>query len=118
MVQYLHMKLLSSWKNKEGGLSILGIVLIVVIAIIVLSYFNIDVQSHVEDEQTQSNLSYVWNGVVNFWDRYLEGPILYFWNNIFIALLWNGFVHNMLMLGNGQSPIDFNFEWLPPYNPQ
>lgn len=117
MVQYPHMKLLSSWKNKEGGLSLIGIAVLVVIAIIVISYFGIDVQSEVEAPQTQSNLSYVWNGVVHFWDRYLEGPILYFWNNIFIALLWNGFVHNMLQLGNGQPPIDFSLDWLPPYTP-
>ena len=100
--------------KKEGGLSIISIVILIVIAIFVLSYFGISIQSNVEAPQTQSNLSYVWGGVVNVWNTYLEGPILYFWNNIFIALLWNGFVHNMSLLGDGQAPISFDLSW---YNP-
>lgn len=112
------MKLSSQYIKKESGLSVIGIILLVVIGIFILSYFGISVQDNVENPTTQGNLSYVWGGVMHVWDTYLEGPILYFWNNIFIALLWNGFVHNMTLLGNGQPPLDFNLEWLPPYNPQ
>ena len=110
------MKLFYSWKNKQGGISLLGIIIIVIIAIIVMSHFGISIQSNVESPQAQSNLSYVWGGVTHIWTTYLQAPILYFWNNIFIALLWNGFVHNMTLLGNGHPPIDFNLNWLPPHN--
>lgn len=105
------------YNNNERGLSILGIVILVVIGIFILSYFGVSIQSNVESPQTQSNLSYVWGGVTSVWNTYLAGPILYLWNNIFIGLLWNGFIYNMTMVGGGEMPIDFSLDWAPPYNP-
>ncbi len=84
----------------------LKLILIIIILIIVLSYFNIDIRGAVEAPQTQSNLQYVWGWVALVWADYLRGPALYFWNDIFIDLLWNSFVSNLQRIKQGQ-PNDF-----------
>ncbi len=88
------------FKNDNRGL--IKWIVIIIIAIIVLSYFGFDLRGIVESEQTQNNLGYVWGGIVLVWDSYLSQPILYFWNNIFIDLLWNSFIDNMERIKAGQ----------------
>jgi len=39
---------------------------------------------------------------VTVWNSYLSQPILYFWHNIFIDLLWNSFIDNMERIRDGQ----------------
>ena len=90
--------------NRQRGL--IKLIIIIIIAIIVLSYFGFDLRSIVEAPQTQDNLGYVWGFVVSIWDNYLKGPILYFWNNIFIDLLWETFVSNFERIKAGE-PTDF-----------
>jgi hypothetical protein len=68
---------------------ILGLVII-----IVLSFFGYDLKAIIEAPQTQSNLSYTWGGVTTAWN-YVKGPIMYFYNNIFIGILWKAFIHNL-----------------------
>lgn len=70
-------------------------IVIGLIALLVLSFFGYDLQSIVEAPITQRNLGYVWDGVTFIWDEYLSRPITYFWNNIFIGILWNSFLHNL-----------------------
>jgi len=76
--------------------------IILIIVIIVLSAFNIDIKSIVESEQAQSNFSYVWNFAKIVWYDYLSDPVTYFWNNIFISLLWTSFVDNMERIKAGE----------------
>jgi len=75
-------------------------VIIVVIAIIVLSYLGFDLRSIVEADQTQGNLHYVWELVKTAWDRYLEGPALWTWENI-VKPVWELFTQNLNRLKNG-----------------
>ncbi len=88
----------------EGFIRIKTIILII-LGILVLSFLSFDIQSFIEAPQTQSNLGYVWSGVVYVWQEYLENPLTYFWNNIFIDLLWNSFIANLqsIQSGNGNS---------------
>lgn len=86
--------------NQKG---FLRLILLIIIVIIVLSYFNIDIRGVVEAPQTQSNLQYVWGWVTLVWNEYLRSPVLYFWHNIFIDLLWESFVNNMERIKQGQS---------------
>lgn len=71
------------------------------IAILALSFFGYDIQNIVEAPGTQKNLNYVGGGVVTVWEKYLEYPIKYFWNNIFIGILWNSFMHNLGKVNSG-----------------
>ncbi|OGD68987.1 hypothetical protein A2996_01455 [Candidatus Campbellbacteria bacterium RIFCSPLOWO2_01_FULL_34_15] len=79
--------------NKNSGF--LQLVLVIIIGIIILSYFGFNLRGIVEAPQTQENLGYAWGLVTDFWNTYLAGPVLYFWNDIFIDLLWSSFVENM-----------------------
>ena len=90
--------------NKNKGF--IRLIILIIIGIIVLSYFNINVKSIVESPVAQENIGYVWGLVTFVWAEYLATPLLYFWNNIFIALLWDSFVDNMERIRAGE-PNDF-----------
>ena len=81
-------------------------ILLVIILIIVLSYFNIDIRGIIEAPQTKENFGYLWGWSVFIWSEYLSNPILYFWNNIFIDLLWESFISNLERIKGGE-PHDF-----------
>ena len=82
------------------------LIVLFVILILIISYFGIDLRAIVESPETQGNLGYVWGLVVTVWHGYLERPILYFWNNIFVDLLWESFVSNLERIKDG-APHDF-----------
>lgn len=66
--------------KNEGGF--IKMVIIIVIAIIILSYYGVDIKTLITSDQVQSNLSYVWGIVVKIWDLFVE----YIWTPI-IGLL-------------------------------
>ena len=86
-------------------------IIVIIIAIIVLSYFGFDLQAIVESPETQGNLGYVWGLATLLWTDYLMQPVLYFWNNIFINLLWETFVSNLERIRDGEPT---NFELNTP----
>ncbi|MCX6757991.1 MAG: hypothetical protein NTZ44_03880 [Candidatus Nomurabacteria bacterium] len=88
--------------KKNGGISILRILILAFLLIFVLSYFHVDIQSTVENPQTQSNLNYVRGQTESLWTHYLAGPAHYIWQDIFVNLLWSAFVTNMQRIRDGQ----------------
>jgi hypothetical protein len=92
---------------KEGGISILGIILLTIILIFVLSYFNISVKSVVESPTAKDNVNYVGGAGKNLWNDYLKKPVTYFWDKVVVDLLWASFVSNMERIRDGQ-PTDFD----------
>jgi len=91
-------------RNKQGGL--IKWILIFVIFIIIISYLGLDLRAIVESPETQGNIGYVWSLTTTAWNNYLKSPVLYFWNNIFIDLLWESFVSNLERIKAGD-PNDF-----------
>lgn len=92
--------------QKNGGISILGILFLGVLLILVLSYFHISLRVVVEDPVTQDNFNYVGGASRSLWDRYLKGPASYLWNDVFIDIFWQSFINNMERIRDGQ-PTDF-----------
>ena len=88
------------FKNDKRGL--VKWIVIILIAVIVLSFFGFNLRSIIESDLTQNNLGYLWGLGVIVWDDYLSQPILYFWHNIFINLLWDSFVDNMERIKVGE----------------
>ncbi len=127
------------FKNKinstvKGSLSILGIFMLAVIAIVILSYFHVSLQSVIEDpnntnsvknvvqsQDTQNNVNYVINSISNawndLWDNYLSVPFTSFYNNIWLTYIWHPFIDNMQRIHNAQ-PTDFDLNAPTVYNPQ
>jgi len=64
----------------------------IIIALIILSYFGFDLRSLIESPQTQANLNYFLDLLKNIWDNYIWKGIMYFWNNIFIGYIWKNIV--------------------------
>ncbi|MBI4692222.1 MAG: hypothetical protein HY773_02145 [Candidatus Terrybacteria bacterium] len=79
-------------------------IILIIILLIVLSYFGINIRSLFESDLFKNNFNYVWGGVKYVWETYLLGPVKYLWNNIFIDLLWNSFIENMDRIRQGKSP--------------
>lgn len=102
--------------NLKAGFISLKTLVIIVLIIITLGFFGINIEEDVAgNEDVQDNVSYVWTGVVNFWDRYLSGPADYIWNDVFIDLIWESFIVNMQSLRNGESPTNFELQGDLPY---
>ncbi len=77
-------------------------IIIFIIFIMIMSYFGIDLRAIVESPASQGNLGYIWSLSSTVWNNYLKSPVLYFWNNIFINLLWNSFIDSLDRIKNVQ----------------
>jgi hypothetical protein len=77
-------------------------VIIIVIALLVLSYYGFSLRTLVESPTTQDNFGYVATTTVTFWNKYLEKPAGYLWNDVFINLIWDPAIDNLTKIKNGQ----------------
>ena len=84
---------------KNQGL--IKLIVIVIIGILVLSYFGINIQSIAESPTSQSNFSYVYGIISGIWNGYLRGPVLYLWNDVFVGILWDTFKGAMADIKTG-----------------
>ncbi len=71
----------------QGGF--IKIIVIIVVALLVLSYFGFNLRSLADSPTTQDNFSYAASTTVNVWSKYLAKPATYVWNEIFLNLIWN-----------------------------
>jgi ABC-type Fe3+-siderophore transport system permease subunit len=76
-------------------------IILAILVILVLSFFGYDLQTIIEAPITQRNIHYTTEGVSFVWHEYLSQPVMYFWNNIFIGILWQAFVHNLARIDAG-----------------
>ncbi len=93
-------------RHKKGGISILGILLLAVVVIIVLSYFNISLKAVVESPATQNNFNYVGSSSRSLWNDYLAKPVSDVLNSKIVKTLWSSFIDNMQRIQKGE-PTDF-----------
>jgi len=91
----------NSIKNQDQK-GFIKFIVIIVIAIIILSYFGFDIRSIIESPESQGNLGYVWGGVVYVWESWIERPASYLWNDVFIDLLWDSFIENLERIKGGE----------------
>ena len=88
---------------KTTNRGIVSTIVIIVIALLVLSYYGFNIRNTVESPTTQSNFSYVWGGVEYTWDTYLKVPATYLYN-FFITNIWNPSLADIQKINNGQLP--------------
>jgi hypothetical protein len=86
-------------KKQQG---IVKTIILLVIALLILSYYGFDLRRTVESPTTQSNFGYVTTFVLNVWHNYLERPAKYLWNDVFINLIWNSAIENLNRIKAGQ----------------
>ena len=89
-------------KNTSTNRGFIKIILIIVVALLVLSYFGFSLRDLVNAPVTQDNFGYVASTTTTFWGKYLKNPATYVWNDVFITLIWNPAVDNIKRLNQGQ----------------
>ncbi len=82
-------------KRTAGDSGLIRIILLIVIAILVISYFGINIRQLVSSPTTQDNVSYVASTTVTVWDKYLKVPAGYLWNEIFLELIWKPAINGL-----------------------
>jgi hypothetical protein len=91
--------------TNRGGLVLW--VLIIVVALLALSYYGFSLRNLVNAPVTQDNFGYVATTTVTFWDKYLNEPASYLWNDVFINLIWDPGIKNLTEMKNSQ-PTDLS----------
>lgn len=88
-------------------MSILGVLVMGLLIIIVLSYFNISLKSIVESPTGQENVTYVKDTAKSVWVTYLAEPAEYLWKDVWVNIFWKGFISNMERIRDGK-PTDID----------
>ena len=84
------------YKNKQQGL--IKMIILIVTAIAVLSWYGIDIKTFFTSPQMQANLNYVWDFITGFWSDYLKAPAMKLWG-IWLQYIWGPFM-DMLQTKN------------------
>jgi hypothetical protein len=71
---------MSNYKNKQSGL--IKMIILIVIAIAVLSWYGVDIKDFFNSPQVQKNFGYVWSFIKDIWNDYLAGPAEKLWGII------------------------------------
>ena len=90
-------------ENKKSGISIIGILLLGIILIIVLSYFNVSLKAVVESPNVQNNFGYIGSAGRSLWNDYLAKPLSDIKNSAVVKYFWNSFISNMQRIHDGES---------------
>lgn len=77
------MKIINS--TKKGGF--IKIVILIIIAIAVLSWYGVDLKKFFTSPQAQKNFGYIWNFIQDVWSTYLSGPAHKLWG-IWLQYAW------------------------------
>jgi len=70
----------------QGGL--IQWIILIIILILILSYFGFDLRSLINDGQTQDNFSVVGEWLSKIWNDYLKTPALFIWDELIIPFVW------------------------------
>jgi len=73
----------------------IGILVLVVVAILLISYLGFDLKKIFTSDIVKNNFSYVWNFAKEVWETYLVGPWNFIWDQAFkplFTIMWNGFL--------------------------
>jgi hypothetical protein len=62
-------------------------IVLVVIFLLVISYFGLNLRDVINDPTTHSNFSFVWEHVTRIWNSYLKEPIVWVWNEIIVKYI-------------------------------
>ena len=76
-------------------------IFVIIILILILSYFGFDIKGFIDSPATQKNINYTTSLGKTVWEKYLEKPANYLWENVFVNLLWGSFSSNMERIKEG-----------------
>ncbi len=98
-----------------GKRGLIKMIVIIIIALLVLSYFGINLRSLINAPTTQDNFTYVATSTTSVWNQYLKKPATYLWNDVFLDLIWAPAIDNLTKMKNGEpTNISSSSPKLPP----
>jgi hypothetical protein len=56
------------------------LVILILVGILILSYFGIDLRGLVNSDATRENVSYVWSFIQGLWYDYVKTPVIFILN--------------------------------------
>lgn len=78
-------------KNK----AFIGIIVLIVIAILLLSYLGFDLKKIFTSTAVKNNFSYLWGIIKTIWNNYLSVPFTFVWSNLLkplFEIMWKAFL--------------------------
>jgi hypothetical protein len=88
------------FSNTNRGL--IKMVILIIIVLLLLAYFGFNLRNIVGSPTFQDNWAFIRDAAVSLWNSFLKVPLTYFWNNIFVPLIWNPGLHNLEQMSQGQ----------------
>ncbi len=76
-------------KKIPANKGLIKMILVIVIALLILSYFGFNLRELIDSPTTQENFHTAANFAIDIWNNYLKKPVMYVWNEIFRTLIWN-----------------------------
>lgn len=67
-------------------------IIIIIIAVAILSYFGVDLKEFFASEQFRKNWGYITNFISEVWVKYLADPASYLWG-IWVTYIWTPFIN-------------------------
>ncbi|MEK7644832.1 MAG: hypothetical protein AAB391_00710 [Patescibacteria group bacterium] len=83
---------------KGSNRGFLKMIILVIIAILILSYFGFNLKDIAESDTSKSNFSYIWNFLSYVWNTFLVTPASFVWNVIVVGIFWDKLVLPMIAL--------------------
>jgi hypothetical protein len=81
--------------NNTHERGIVKLIILIVAALLILSYFGINLRALVNSPTTQDNIAFTASTTVTVWDKYLKQPATYLWDQIFLNLIWGPAIDNL-----------------------
>lgn len=95
-------KLLNS--GAQGGY-IVKLILIIIAVLLIISYFNIDLENVATSPTAKKNFGYVGNTIVYVWDHFLKKPVTIVYNFIY-TYIWEPALGGLERMRSGEPAFD------------
>jgi len=92
--------------SPAGNRGLIKAIIIIVVALLILSYFGISLRNLANSPTNQDNVSYIATTTVSVWDGYLKVPATYAWG-IFVNYIWDPALQGLVDLKNHQPTPNF-----------
>ncbi len=88
--------------RSTGNRGFIKWIIILVVALLILSYYGFSLRTLVNNPTTQDNFGYVATTSVSVWDTYLKQPATYLYQDVFINLIWTPAIDNLTKMKNSE----------------
>lgn len=92
-------------KNQTNQRGFIKLIFLIVVLILILSYFGISLKNIAESDTGKANFGFVWDILLKIWDfikaiwnKLLATPAKFVWDRLFVDVIWNSLVDNLSKL--------------------